>query len=87
ASLYQFSDALQLAATGALRGFKETRTPLLICFIAYWIIGIPSGYYLAEFEAFGAAGYWLGILIGLSFAAVMLVHRLIRVTNHAISCA
>lgn len=85
ASLYQFSDALQLAATGALRGFKETRTPLIICFIAYWLLGLPSGYYLAEHQAMGAAGYWLGILIGLSFAAVFLVRRLIRVTNHALS--
>jgi len=87
ASLYQFSDALQLAATGALRGFKETRTPLLICFIAYWILGLPCGYYLAEHLAYGAAGYWLGILIGLSFAAVLLIHRLIRVTSHAITLA
>lgn len=87
ASLYQFSDALQLAATGALRGFKETRTPLLICFIAYWILGLPSGYYLAEHQALGAAGYWLGILIGLSFAAVLLIRRLNRVTNHAIALA
>jgi len=85
ASLYQFSDALQLAATGALRGFKETRTPLIICFIAYWVLGIPIGYYLAEVEQQGAAGYWIGILIGLSFAAVLLVRRLIRVTNHALS--
>ena len=85
ASLYQFSDALQLAATGALRGFKETRSPLIICFIAYWLIGLPSGYYLAEHEAFGAAGYWLGILIGLSFAAVLLIRRLIRVTQHALA--
>ncbi len=82
ASLYQFSDALQLAATGALRGFKETHTPLIICFIAYWILGIPSGYYLAEYQGFGAAGYWLGILIGLSFAAVLLIRRLIRVTQY-----
>lgn len=87
AALYQFSDALQLAATGALRGFKETRTPLVICFIAYWILGLPSGYYLAEHQGMGAAGYWLGILIGLSFAAVLLIRRLIRVTHHALANA
>lgn len=85
ASLYQFSDAIQLAATGALRGFKETRTPLIICFIAYWLVGLPSGYYMAEAMQFGAAGYWLGILIGLTFAAVLLVHRMLRVTRNALS--
>ena len=85
ASLYQFSDALQLAATGALRGFKETRSPLIVCFIAYWVVGIPSGYYMAEYQGFGASGYWLGILIGLSFAAVLLVRRLIRVTQNALA--
>jgi MATE family multidrug resistance protein len=85
ASLYQFSDALQLAATGALRGFKETRSPLIVCFIAYWVVGIPSGHYMAEYQGFGASGYWLGILIGLSFAAVLLVRRLIRVTQNALA--
>ena len=85
ASLYQFADALQLAATGALRGYKETRTPLFICFVAYWLIGLPSGYYLAEFESMSAGGYWLGILIGLSFAAVLLLRRLIRVSNDALA--
>lgn len=83
AALYQFSDALQLAATGALRGFKDTRVPLLAAFIAYWVIGLPCGYYLAEHQQRGAAGYWIGILIGLSFAAVLLITRLHRVTRHA----
>lgn len=87
ASLYQFSDAVQLASTGALRGYKETRTPLIICFISYWVLGLPAGYWLAEHQGFGAGGYWYGILIGLSLAAVLLIHRLIRVSNHALSKA
>lgn len=87
ASLYQFSDAIQLACTGALRGYKETRSPLIICFIAYWLLGLPVGYWLAEYQGFGAGGYWYGILIGLSLAAVLLIHRLIRVSNHALANA
>jgi hypothetical protein len=40
---------------------------------------------MAEYQGFGASGYWLGILIGLSFAAVLLVRRLIRVTQNALA--
>ena len=84
AALYQFSDALQLTANGALRGYKDTRIPLLIAFIAYWIVGLPSGYVIAEYLGMGAVGYWLGILIGLSFAAVLLIKRLYKLSNEVL---
>ena len=87
AALYQFSDALQLTANGALRGYKDTRIPLLIAFIAYWILGLPSGYVIAEYWGMGAVGYWLGILIGLSFAAVLLIKRLYKLSNEALVTA
>lgn len=83
AALYQFSDAIQLACTGALRGYKDTKVPLLIAFIAYWLIGLPSGYLLAETQMHGASGYWLGILIGLSLGAVLLLIRFNKISKHA----
>lgn len=83
AALYQFSDALQLTANGALRGYKDTRIPLLYAFISYWVLGLPSGYVMAEFIELGAIGYWLGILIGLSFAAVLMIRRLKALSQHA----
>ena len=83
AALYQFSDSIQLACTGALRGYKDTQIPLLIAFVAYWLIGLPSGYFLAEIQLLGPVGYWLGILIGLSLGAVFLLIRFNKISKHA----
>ncbi|KXX63402.1 MATE family efflux transporter [Marichromatium gracile] len=76
AALYQLSDAVQVTAAGALRGYQNTRTPMVITLIAYWAIGLPIGYSLALTDLFGPArgpaGLWLGLLAGLTAAAVML---------------
>lgn len=86
AALFQFSDAIQVSAAGALRGYKDTAVPLLLVFVSFWIIGLPSGYILGLTDiilpAQGAAGFWYGLLIGLSFGAVMLLSRLHRVSKH-----
>ena len=82
-ALFQFSDALQVAAVGILRGFKDTRWPMLIVLFAYWAIGLPLGYALALTDllmpASGAKGFWIGLIVGLSFAAVLLCSRVWRV--------
>lgn len=87
AALFQFSDALQVSAAGALRGYKDTFIPLLLVFISFWVIGLPAGYLLGLTDfirpAMGAAGFWYGLLIGLSAGAVMLMTRLNRVSKHA----
>jgi MATE family multidrug resistance protein len=83
AALFQFSDAFQIAANGALRGFKDTGKPLLLIFISYWLIGLPLGYVLGItdliYPAMNAAGFWIGIIFGLSVAATLLSMRLWRV--------
>jgi MATE family multidrug resistance protein len=83
AALFQFSDALQIAANGALRGFKDTAKPLVLIFISYWLIGLPLGYVLAMtdwlYPSMDASGFWIGIIFGLSVAAVLLSLRLLRV--------
>lgn len=87
AALFQFSDALQVCAAGALRGYKDTFIPLILVFVSFWLIGLPVGYILGLtdliFPAMGAAGFWYGLLIGLSAGAVMLMTRLNRVSKHA----
>lgn len=89
AALFQFSDALQVSAAGALRGYKDTARPLLLVFIAFWVIGLPIGYILGMTDLLlprlSAAGFWYGLLIGLSLGAVMLLTRLNRVSRHALS--
>lgn len=78
AGLFQFSDGIQVASNGALRGLKDTRLPMLITVFAYWGIGMPVGWYLAFRLGFGARGMWMGLIAGLSVAAVLLFLRFHR---------
>ncbi len=81
AAIFQWSDALQVSLSGALRGLKDTQIPMYISAIAYWLLGFPTGYYLAELEGMGVKGYWIGIIVGLSTAAIMLLIRWLRITS------
>ncbi len=78
AGLFQFSDGIQVAANGALRGLKDTRVPMAITLFAYWIIGMPVGWWLAFHRGLGARGMWMGLIAGLSVAAAMLFVRFWR---------
>jgi MATE family multidrug resistance protein len=78
AGLFQFSDGIQVAANGALRGLKDTRVPMAITLFAYWVIGMPLGWWLTFHQRMGARGMWIGLIAGLSVAAVMLFIRFWR---------
>lgn len=78
AGLFQFSDGIQVASNGALRGLKDTRVPMLITLFAYWVIGMPVGWWLTFRQGMGASGMWLGLTAGLSVAAIMLFVRFWR---------
>ncbi|MEO7064347.1 MAG: MATE family efflux transporter [Dokdonella sp.] len=75
AGLFQFSDGIQVAANGALRGLKDTRLPMFITIFAYWCVGMPVGWWLAFPHGLGARGMWMGLIAGLSMAAVLLSRR------------
>ena len=78
--LYQFFDDAQVTTLGALRGFKDTRTPMWVAIFSYWLVGLPVGV-LFGFGVIGPAalegvrGFWMGLLAGLIVAAVVLVIR------------
>ncbi|MEO8779360.1 MAG: MATE family efflux transporter [Rhodanobacter sp.] len=78
AGLFQFSDGIQVAANGALRGLKDTRVPMAITLFSYWVVGMPVGWWLAFHHGMGARGMWMGLIAGLSVAAVMLFTRFWR---------
>jgi MATE family multidrug resistance protein len=65
AAAFQLFDGLQTVATGALRGAGETRIPMLASLVAYWIIGLPLGWYLGFPRHLGALGIWIGLAISL----------------------
>jgi MATE family multidrug resistance protein len=64
-----------LAVAGALRGYKDTRRPVLYMIIAFWIIGMTLGYQLTFTREMGPAGMWIGMIAGLSVAAVLMLLR------------
>jgi len=73
---YQLMDAWQISAAGCLRGMQDTKGPMWITMIAYWLIAFPVGVYLSRFGDMGAAGVWVGLIVGLSVACVLLLARL-----------
>ncbi|MWV12681.1 MATE family efflux transporter [Pseudomonas sp. R-28-1W-6] len=81
-ALFQFSDAIQVTAAGALRGYQDTRATMLYTLFAYWGIGLPVGYGLGLADWFGEPsgprGLWQGLVVGLTCAAVLLGIRLAR---------
>ena len=75
AGLFQLSDGIQVIGLGALRGMSDVKIPTIITLIAYWVIGLPSGYLFGFVLDQGAIGVWYGLLSGLSIAAVLLFIR------------
>ena len=75
AAIFQFTDALQVVALGALRGMQDVKIPTVITFVAYWIIGFPISYYLSKETSLESMGIWIGLLAGLSASGIMLFIR------------
>ncbi len=75
AALFQFSDGIQVAANGALRGLKDAQVPMLITAFSYWGAGMPVGWLLARQAGLRAPGMWIGLIVGLSCAAALLLLR------------
>jgi len=75
AAFFQISDGVQVVGMGALRGIEDVRIPTLIAVTAYWVVGLPSGYWLTFTLGMGATGIWYGLFIGLTLAAVLLYFR------------
>ncbi len=75
AAVFQISDGIQVVVLGALRGLQDVKIPMYITFVAYWIVGFPISYYLGEHTSLEAVGVWIGLLAGLTVAAVLLFIR------------
>ncbi|MDA9556131.1 MATE family efflux transporter [Vibrio sp.] len=83
AAIYQCTDAIQVVAGGALRGYKDMKAIFNRTFISYWVLGLPTGYILGSTDllvpSMGAHGYWIGFIVGLSSAALLLAIRLYQI--------
>ena len=75
AALFQFADGAQVMALGLLRGVQDTRVPMIYAAISYWAVGMSASYALAFPLGFGAVGIWIGLIIGLTLAGILLMAR------------
>ncbi len=84
AAWLQIGDGIQVAAAFALRGFKDTRVPLLINAANYWGVGFGLAYGLGIVFGHGAQGIWIGLTAALWSAGAMLIARFLLVSRRAI---
>lgn len=84
AAIFQGVDGLQVVGIGLLRGLTDLKAPMVIAFIAYWVIGLPVAYLLGFTFGYGVEGVWISFVVGLSIAAIFFIRRFLRflkVTN------
>jgi multidrug resistance protein, MATE family len=81
AALFQLADGLQVMALGLLRGVQDTRVPMWLAAVSYWLIGIPCSYALAFPLGYGGVGLWFGLVVGLVCAAASLMWRFWRLVR------
>lgn len=84
AAVFQLFDGIQVVVLGALRGLQDVKIPMYITFIAYWVIGFPISLYLGKYTDLKAIGIWIGLLAGLSSAALFLYIRFARLTKRLV---
>ena len=70
AGIFQYADGLQAVGAAMLRGITDVRVPMIIAFVSYILVGLSVGLLCAFPLKFGAAGIWIGFVVGLSVAAV-----------------
>lgn len=78
AAMFQVFDGVQVSASGALRGLKDTRVPMLLSLVSYWLVGLGTGVWLTFGLGWGGRGLWLGLVAGLGAAAALLLGRFYR---------
>ena len=84
AALFQISDATQSIGVGLLRGIKDVKIPTAFVAIAYWLIGIPVGYFLTFKLNMGASGIWIGFVTGLTASSILLNTRFLKKSKVAV---
>ncbi|UOK43899.1 MULTISPECIES: MATE family efflux transporter [Flavobacterium] len=84
AAIFQISDGIQVVVLGALRGLQDVKIPMYMTFVSYWLIGFPISIYLGLYTDLKAVGIWIGLLAGLTAAAIFLYLRFNHLSNKLI---
>jgi MATE family multidrug resistance protein len=85
AALFQIADGIQVVVLGALRGLQDVKVPMYLTFVAYWLIGFPTSYFLGFYTSLKAVGVWIGLCAGLTAAALFLYLRFVVVTKKLVA--
>lgn len=85
AGVYQISDAIQSISLGSLRGLLDNRVPLIANAACYWLLSLPTVYFLAFPMGLGASGVWLGYLPWMVLTGLFFFYRFIRKTRSAMT--
>ncbi len=75
AALFHLVDGAQVVALGLLRGLHDTRRPMVYAALSYWAVGIPVSYVMGFVLGWGGVGIWLGLVVGLTLAAALMLGR------------
>ena len=84
AAIFQVADGIQIGAAGALRGYKDTRIPMAINIVAFWVLAFPLAYMAAVTYRMPPNAIWAAFVIGLSAAAILLTWRYFILSGRAI---
>lgn len=85
AALFQVFDAMQLSGLAALRALADVKIPLILSIVSYYLVCLPLGYLCGIVLGLGAVGVWIGLLLGLVFAAMLFLLRFNKISNKIIS--
>lgn len=75
-AVFQLFDSIRVIEVSVLRALKDTKFPMYISILSFWIIGLPLGIYLGIYRQFDGQGIWLSIVIGVMIGTIVLALRM-----------
>jgi multidrug resistance protein, MATE family len=81
AAFFQIFDGVQVVSLGTLRGLQDVKIPTIATFFAYWVVGLPSGYFFGFVLNLGTNGVWYGLSLGLGVTAISMFYRFNQLTK------
>jgi MATE family multidrug resistance protein len=75
AAAFQLFDGTQAVAAGVLRGLQDTRMPMVLALLGYWLIGFTTAATLGFASDLRGVGIWIGLAVGLVAVSAMLLLR------------
>lgn len=85
AAVFQVADGVQAVSFGVLRGAGDTQVPALVNVVAYWVVGVPVGWWVGTRVVQAPWGVWSGLAVGLSVVSVLMVLRVLAVSRRRVA--